>query len=63
MTGPAAPVAHGRRVFRNTLVTGAVGVFSLFANFFVIGEAGHHLGRDPYGFSRWHWRSRSPRGT
>ena len=49
MTGPAAPVAHGRRVFRNTLVTGAVGVFSLFANFFVIGEAGHHLGRDPYG--------------
>jgi|HubBroStandDraft_6_1064221.scaffolds.fasta_scaffold83958_3 O-antigen/teichoic acid export membrane protein len=49
MTVPAAPVAHGRRVFRNTLVTGAVGVFSLFANFFVIGEAGHHLGRDPYG--------------
>ena len=49
MTSPAAPVAHGRRVFRNTLVTGAVGVFSLFANFFVIGEAGRHLGMAPYG--------------
>ena len=37
MTVPAAPVAHGRRVFRNTLITGVVGVFSLLANFFVIG--------------------------
>jgi O-antigen/teichoic acid export membrane protein len=49
MTVPAAPIAHGRRVFRNTLVTGAVGVFSLLANFFVIGEAGHTLGPNPYG--------------
>jgi len=49
MSTPAAPVAHGRRVFRNTLITGAVGVFSLLANFFVIGEAGRHLGRNPYG--------------
>jgi len=49
MTVPAAEVAHGRRVFRNTVITGAVGVFSLLANFFVIGEAGRHLGRDPYG--------------
>jgi O-antigen/teichoic acid export membrane protein len=49
MTIPAAPVAHGRRVFRNTLITGAVGVFSLLANFFVIGEAARHLGSGPYG--------------
>jgi O-antigen/teichoic acid export membrane protein len=49
MTVPAVPVAHGRRVFRNTLITGAVGVFSLLANFFVIGEAVRHLGMDPYG--------------
>jgi O-antigen/teichoic acid export membrane protein len=48
MTVPAAPVAHGRRVFRNTLFTGAVGVFSLLANFFVIGVAGHRLGTDPF---------------
>ena len=33
MTAPAVPVAHGRRVFRNTLFTGVVGVLSLFANF------------------------------
>ena len=49
MSAPAPPVAHGRRVFRNTLITGAVGVFSLLANFFVIGEAAHHLGTGPYG--------------
>jgi O-antigen/teichoic acid export membrane protein len=49
MTVPAAPVAHGRRVFRNTLFTGAVGVFSLAANFFVIGQAVRHLGMGPYG--------------
>jgi O-antigen/teichoic acid export membrane protein len=49
MTVPAAPVAHGRRVFRNTLFTGAVGIFSLLANFFVIGEAVRHLGMGPYG--------------
>jgi O-antigen/teichoic acid export membrane protein len=49
MTVPAAPVAHGRRVFRNTLFTGAVGVFSLLANFFVIGQAVRHLGMGPYG--------------
>ena len=48
MTVPAAPVAHGRRVFRNTLFTGAVGIFSLFANFFVIGAAAHHLGTNPF---------------
>jgi O-antigen/teichoic acid export membrane protein len=49
MSGPAPPVAHGRRVFRNTLITGAVGIFSLLANFFIIGEAAHHLGTGPYG--------------
>jgi O-antigen/teichoic acid export membrane protein len=49
MTVPPAPVAHGRRVFRNTLITGAVGVFSLLANFFVIGVAAHTLTRNPYG--------------
>src|SRR6202051_4431702 len=49
MTVPAEPVAHGRRVFRNTLFTGAVGVFSLLANFVVIGEAVRHLGMGPYG--------------
>jgi O-antigen/teichoic acid export membrane protein len=49
MTVPAAPVAHGRRVFRNTLFTGGVGVFSLLANFFVIGEAVGHLGMGPFG--------------
>src|SRR6202051_4886833 len=46
---PDVPVAHGRRVFRNTLFTGVVGVLSLFANFFVIGEAVRHLGMGPYG--------------
>jgi O-antigen/teichoic acid export membrane protein len=49
MTAGAAPIAHGRRVFRNTLFTGAVGVFSLLANFFIIGEAVHRLGMGPYG--------------
>jgi O-antigen/teichoic acid export membrane protein len=49
MTVEAAPIAHGRRVFRNTLFTGAVGVFSLLANFFVIGEAVRRLGMGPYG--------------
>jgi O-antigen/teichoic acid export membrane protein len=49
MTVPAAPVAHGRRVFRNTLFTGSVGVISLLANFFVIGEAVRRLGMGPYG--------------
>ena len=76
MTVPGAPVAHGRRVFRNTLITGAVGVFSLLANFFVIGLAVRRLGMGPYGVltlairwartrtesSRWHWRSRCPPG-
>jgi O-antigen/teichoic acid export membrane protein len=49
MTAPAVPVAHGRRIFRNTLFTGVVGVLSLLANFFVIGEAVRHLGMGPYG--------------
>jgi O-antigen/teichoic acid export membrane protein len=49
MTVPGAPVAHGRRVFRNTMITGAVGVFSLLANFFVIGLAVRRLGMGPYG--------------
>jgi O-antigen/teichoic acid export membrane protein len=49
MTVPAVPVAHGRRVFRNTLITGAVGVFSLLANFFVIAQAIRHLGMGAYG--------------
>jgi O-antigen/teichoic acid export membrane protein len=49
MSAPAVPVAHGRRVFRNTLITGLVGVFSLLANFFVIGEAVRRLGMGPYG--------------
>jgi O-antigen/teichoic acid export membrane protein len=49
MTVPAAPVAHGRRVFRNTLFTGAVGIFSLLANFFIIGAAAGYYGKDPFG--------------
>jgi O-antigen/teichoic acid export membrane protein len=49
MTVPAAPVAHGRRVFRNTLFTGVVGVVSLLANFFVIGQAVHRLHAGPFG--------------
>ena len=40
MTDPAAPeVKHGRRVFRNTLITGVVGVLSLLLNFFVVAYA------------------------
>ncbi len=40
MTDPAEPeVAHGRRVFRNTLITGVVGVLSLLLNFFVVAYA------------------------
>jgi O-antigen/teichoic acid export membrane protein len=49
MTVPAVPVAHGRRVFRNTLITGVVGILSLLANFFIIGEAVRRLGMGPYG--------------
>mgnify|MGYP001791729981 CR=1 FL=1 len=49
MSVPAAPVAHGRRVFRNTLITGVVGVVSLLANFFVIGIAAHRLAPSAYG--------------
>ncbi len=49
MTDSAPEVAHGRRVFRNTLITGAVGVFSLLANFFVVAQAARHLGSGPYG--------------
>jgi O-antigen/teichoic acid export membrane protein len=46
----AAPaVAHGRRVFRNTLITGIVGVLSLGLNFFVVAYAIRHLGMGPYG--------------
>ena len=46
---PPAPVAHGRRVFRNTMFTGAVGIFSLAANFFVIGQAAGRLKEGPFG--------------
>lgn len=50
MTDPAEPeVAHGRRVFRNTLVTGVVGVLSLLLNFFVVAYAIRRLGADAYG--------------
>jgi O-antigen/teichoic acid export membrane protein len=50
MTQPAAPeVKHGRRVFRNTLITGVVGVFSLLLNFFVVAYAIRKLGADAYG--------------
>ena len=53
--GPSSPalappeVAHGRRVFRNTLITGVVGVLSLGLNFFVVAYAIRHLGPDAYG--------------
>jgi O-antigen/teichoic acid export membrane protein len=52
--GPSSPlappeVAHGRRVFRNTLITGVVGVLSLGLNFFVVAYAIRHLGTDAYG--------------
>jgi O-antigen/teichoic acid export membrane protein len=47
---PGAPVvAHGRRVFRNTLITGVVGVVSLGMNFFVVAYAIRHLGMGAYG--------------
>jgi O-antigen/teichoic acid export membrane protein len=50
MTPQDAPqVAHGRRVFRNTLVTGVVGVVSLLLNFFVVAYAIRRLGADAYG--------------
>ena len=50
MTEPAAPeVKHGRRVFRNTLITGVVGVLSLLLNFFVVAFAIRKLGADSYG--------------
>lgn len=50
MTQPVAPdVQHGRRVFRNTLVTGVVGVISLLLNFVVVGLAIRRLGGDAYG--------------
>lgn len=50
MTQPAPPeVAHGRRVFRNTLITGVVGVVSLLINFFVVAYAIRRLGGDAYG--------------
>jgi O-antigen/teichoic acid export membrane protein len=50
MTDPAEPeVAHGRRVFRNTLITGVVGVVSLLLNFFVVAYAIRRLGADAYG--------------
>lgn len=50
MTLPAEPqIAHGRRVFRNTLITGVVGVLSLLLNFFVVAFAIRRLGSDAYG--------------
>lgn len=50
MTNPAEPeVKHGRRVFRNTLITGVVGVLSLLLNFFVVAFAIRKLGADSYG--------------
>ncbi len=50
MTSAPVPVAHGRRLFRNTLITGSVGVFSLLANFFVLAAAGRaqQLQMGPY---------------
>jgi O-antigen/teichoic acid export membrane protein len=42
-------VAHGRRVFRNTLISGVVGVLSLLINFFVVAFAIHRLGMNAYG--------------
>jgi O-antigen/teichoic acid export membrane protein len=45
----APVVAHGRRVFRNTLITGIVGVLSLGLNFFVVAFAIRKLGMGPYG--------------
>jgi O-antigen/teichoic acid export membrane protein len=45
----APPVAHGRRVFRNTLISGVVGVLSLGLNFVVVAYAVRHLGMNQYG--------------
>ncbi len=42
-------IAHGRRVFRNTLISGIVGVLSLLINFFVVAFAIRKLGMDSYG--------------
>ena len=51
MSDPVAPpeIAHGRRVFRNTLLSGIVGVTSMLINFFVIAYAIRRLGPDAYG--------------
>ena len=50
MTQPVEPdVQHGRRVFRNTLVTGMVGILSLLLNFVVVAFAIRHLGSNAYG--------------
>jgi O-antigen/teichoic acid export membrane protein len=45
----APPVAHGRRVFRNTLISGVAGIMSLALNFVVVGYAVRHLGMNQYG--------------
>jgi O-antigen/teichoic acid export membrane protein len=42
-------IAHGRRVFRNTLISGVVGVLSLLINFFVVAFAIRKLGMNAYG--------------
>jgi membrane protein EpsK len=42
-------IAHGRRVFRNTLISGVVGVLALLINFFVVAFAIRKLGMDAYG--------------
>ncbi|MGA8635424.1 MAG: MATE family efflux transporter [Candidatus Dormiibacterota bacterium] len=42
-------IAHGRRVFRNTLISGVVGVLSLLINFFVVAFAIRTLGMTSYG--------------
>ncbi|MGA7988064.1 MAG: oligosaccharide flippase family protein [Candidatus Dormiibacterota bacterium] len=42
-------IAHGRRVFRNTLISGIVGVLSLLINFFVVAFAIRRLGMSSYG--------------
>jgi O-antigen/teichoic acid export membrane protein len=42
-------IAHGRRVFHNTLISGVVGVLSLLINFFVVAFAIRTLGMTSYG--------------
>ena len=42
-------IAHGRRVFRNTLISGVVGVLALLINFFVVAFAIRTLGMTSYG--------------